>query len=215
MSDKFLHESIYRGAEAVAKLAVPQITICGAGAIGSHLAENLARQGFQRFRVIDCDRVEEHNVNTQLYSVGDVGAWKVEVLRNRLFRAVEVEIDVVSRRLNDHNVHKLLKGSDIVVDSFDNSASRQSVQTHCRNADIPCLHVGLHADYCETIWDDQYRVPQDVEGDVCAYALARNLVLLSVAIASETLLRFVLNHERISRCATLGDFAVRSLERPL
>ena len=215
MADKFLHESIYRGAEAVAKLAVPQITICGAGAVGSHLAENLARQGFKRFRVIDCDRVEEHNVNTQLYSVGDVGAWKVEVLRNRLFRAVEVEIDVVSKRLNDRNVRRLLNGSDIVVDSFDNSVSRQLVQTNCRTANIQCLHVGLHTDYCEAIWDHQYRVPQDVEGDVCEYPLARNLVLLSVAIASETLLRFVLSQERISRCATLGDFAVRILERPL
>ena len=53
--------------------------------------------------MIDCDRVEEHNVNTQLYGAADVGAWKVEVLRNRLFRAVEVEIEVVAKRLIDRN----------------------------------------------------------------------------------------------------------------
>jgi tRNA A37 threonylcarbamoyladenosine dehydratase len=82
MTRKFLHEEIYRGAEALAKLAEPQLVLCGGGALGSHLADNLARQGFRKLRVIDRDRVEEHNVGSQLYGVPDVGAWTVEVLRN-------------------------------------------------------------------------------------------------------------------------------------
>ena len=48
MASKYLHEEIYRGAESVAKLAKPLVTICGAGALGSHLADNLARQGFRQ-----------------------------------------------------------------------------------------------------------------------------------------------------------------------
>jgi molybdopterin/thiamine biosynthesis adenylyltransferase len=215
IGSKFLHEAIYRGADAMAKLAEPLVTVCGAGALGSLMTDNLARQGFRRFRVIDRDRVEEHNVNTQLYAAADVGAWKVEVLRSRVFRAVEVEIDAVAKELTARNARSLLKDSDIVLDTFDNSDSRRLVQQHCREANIHCLHAGLHADYCEAIWDDQYRVPQDVAGDVCEYPLARNLVLLTVAIASELLLRFVLRGERINRCATLDDFAVREIEHPL
>jgi len=87
MASKFHHEAIYRGADSLAKLAGLQVTLCGAGALGSQLADNLARQGVQHLRVIDRDRVEEHNVSTQLYGESDVGAWKVEVLRQRLFRA--------------------------------------------------------------------------------------------------------------------------------
>jgi hypothetical protein len=64
------------------------------------------------------------------------------------------------------------------------------------------------------VWDEQYRVPRDVAGDVCEYPLARNLVLLAVAIASEAIIRFVLCGERTSRSATLADFAVKDLERP-
>ncbi|MHC4404382.1 MAG: ThiF family adenylyltransferase [Planctomycetota bacterium] len=214
MTRKFLHEEIYRGAEAVARLAEPLVTICGAGALGSHLADNLARQGFRKLRVVDRDRIEEHNVSTQLYGAADVGARKVEVLRNRLFRAAEVEIDAVAKELGDRNARSLLKGSDVVVDTFDNSDSRRRVQEHCRQAKLECLHVGLYADYCEVVWDEHYRVPADVAEDVCEYPLARNLVLLAVAIASETLLDFVLRQERASRCATLRDFAVRDLERP-
>jgi tRNA A37 threonylcarbamoyladenosine dehydratase len=58
MADKFHHESIYRGADKIAKLAMQRLTICGAGALGSHLADNLARQGFRDMRVIDRDRIE-------------------------------------------------------------------------------------------------------------------------------------------------------------
>jgi molybdopterin/thiamine biosynthesis adenylyltransferase len=210
---RFLHEALYRGPEQIARLAERPLTICGAGAIGSHLVDNLARQGFRRLRVVDRDRVEEHNVSTQLYDAGDVGAWKVDVLRNRVFRAAEIEIETAAKELSDRNVRTVLKEAGIVVDTFDNAASRQLVQQHCRAASIDCLHVGLYADYCEIIWDHDYRVPRDVAGDVCEYPLARNLVLLAVSIASETLVRFVLSGEQESRSATLADFAIRPLER--
>jgi molybdopterin/thiamine biosynthesis adenylyltransferase len=212
MASKFLHEEMYRGADALAKLSVPQVAICGAGAIGSHLADNLARQGFKKLRVIDRDRVEEHNVSTQLYGAADVGAWKVEVLRNRLFRAVDVEIEAVSKELSERTIPSLLKGSGLVVDTFDNSDSRTLVREHCRARGVDCLHVGLYADYCEVVWDEIYRVPRDVAADVCEYPLARNLVLLAVSIASETIIRFVLDGERQSRSATLKDFAIHNLE---
>ena len=214
MASKYLHEEIYRGAESLAKLGEPQVTICGAGALGSHLTDNLARQGFRKLRVIDRDRVEEHNVSTQLYGAADIGAWKAEILRNRIFRSVEVEIEAVPKDLGERNARSLLKGSNIVIDTFDNSDSRRLVQQHCRNAQLACLHVGLYADYCEAIWDENYRVPKDVVGDVCEYPLARNLVLLAVAIASESIVRFVLDGQREDRSATLGDFSIRVLESP-
>ena len=212
MNRKILHEQIFRGEAAIAKLAAPLVTICGAGALGSHLADSLARQGFQKLRSIDDDRIEEHNVSTQLYGASDVGAPKVEVLRNWLFRASEVELDARAKRLDERTARSLLKDASIVVDTFDNSASRQLVQNYCRAEKIDCLHVGLAADYAEVIWDETYRVPPDVAGDVCEYPMARNLVLLAVAIAAETLVRFVISGERKSRSITLGDFAVRELE---
>jgi molybdopterin/thiamine biosynthesis adenylyltransferase len=212
MADKFHHEAIYRGADAVAKLAGLRLTVCGAGALGSHLADNLARQGVRQIRVIDRDRVEEHNVGTQLYGESDVGAWKVEVLRQRLFRAVGVEIDALRKELDDRTAKSLLQNGGLVVDTFDNSASRRLVQDHCRALQIPCLHVGLYADYGEVIWDERYRVPADVTGDVCDYPLARNLILLAVAVASEALIRYALAGIRQDFSVTLKDLSVRSLE---
>src|SRR5207237_6905228 len=128
MASKFHHEAIYRGADSLAKLASWQLTLCGAGALGSQLADNLARQGFQHLRVIDRDRVEEHNVSTQLYGESDVGAWKVEVLRQRLFRATGIEIDAVRKELTDRSARSLLQDGGLVIDAFDNSTARRLVQ---------------------------------------------------------------------------------------
>jgi molybdopterin-synthase adenylyltransferase len=212
MPDLYHHERLYRGADLVTRLKATPVTLCGAGALGSLLADNLARQGIRRWRVIDRDRVEEHNAGTQLYGQAEVGAWKVEALRSRLFRAVGVEIEAVAKELNDRNARSLLKGSGVVIDAFDNSAARRLVQEHCRAAAIPCLHVGLNADYAEVIWDRDYRVPNDVAGDVCDYPPARNLVLLAVAVASETLLRYVRDGRQEGWSITLRDFAVRPFE---
>jgi molybdopterin/thiamine biosynthesis adenylyltransferase len=214
MASKFHHEQLYRGADSLARLAAARLTLCGAGALGSHLAENLVRQGLGSLKVIDRDRVEEHNVSTQVYGESDVGAWKVDVLRNRLFRAAGVEIEAVNKELTERTARNLLKGAGLIVDTFDNSASRRLVQEQCRALQVPCLHVGLFADYAEVVWDDVYRVPNDVAGDVCDYPLARNLVLLAVAVASEALVRFVLADKRENWSVTLGDFAIRPLETP-
>jgi molybdopterin-synthase adenylyltransferase len=212
MPDKFHHERSYRGAGPISRLASVPIALCGAGALGSLLADNLARQGFRLQKVIDRDRVEEHNVGTQLYGESEVGAWKVEALRNRLFRAVGVEIEGVAKELNAQNARSLLKGPGLVIDTLDNATARGLVQERCRAIGLPCLHVGLYADYAEVIWDEDYRVPRDVEGDVCDYPMARNLVLLAVAIASEALIRFVLDGSKEGRSVTLRDLAIRPME---
>ncbi|MBV9123624.1 MAG: ThiF family adenylyltransferase [Planctomycetes bacterium] len=212
MAGPFHHEQLYRGEAGLGRLAAVQVSLCGAGALGSHLADNLVRQGFTSLRIIDKDRVEEHNVSTQLYGQSDVGAWKVEVLRNRLFRAAGVEVEAIAKELTPRNARTLLKNSGLVVDTFDNSAGRRLVQEQCRALSLPCLHVGLFADYGEVIWDEVYRVPGNAAEDVCDYPLARNLVLLTVALASETLVRYVLEGTRENWSATLRDFAIRPLE---
>jgi nucleoside-diphosphate-sugar epimerase len=153
MASKFVHEEIYRGADALAKLTAPLVTICGAGALGSHLADNLARQGFSRLRVIDRDRVEQHNVGTQLYAVADVGARKVDVLRHRLFRAVEVEVDAVAKEMSERTARSLLKGSDLVVDtSITRRRAGWCSSNAVRTASNACMsgYMPITAKWCGT-----------------------------------------------------------------
>ncbi len=205
----FMHERLYRSPTVMERLAAFPVTLCGAGALGSNLAENLARQGFRTLRVVDRDRIEERNLHTQAYVRAEVGARKAIMLGNALYRAVGATVDAHAQELTGANAPKLLRGAGLVIDTFDNSVSRQFVQDAARAADLPCLHVGMTADYAEAIWDETYRVPSDVNDDVCDYPLARNLVTFAVAVASEVVVRFAAKGERESYTLTLGDFAVR------
>ncbi|MCK9458651.1 MAG: ThiF family adenylyltransferase [Proteobacteria bacterium] len=190
-TNKFHHEEIYRGKDYAKKLQ-GLITICGVGALGSNLLDNLSRQGFANLRGIDKDRVDTHNLNTQFWNERDVGALKVAAAKQKVFGNIGVEIDTVDKELTAATVDKMLRGSALVLDCFDNNAARQIVQTHCRAKKIPCLHTGLFEDYGEVVWDDRYKVPKDSGGDVCDYPLARNIIMLTVAAASEEILDFFL-----------------------
>src|SRR5437764_4529671 len=145
----FYHEQLHRSAELMRRIKDRRVVVCGAGALGANVVESLARQGFARLRVIDRDRVEERNLSTQPYYRSDIGALKARALANALYRALGVELDARADELTTANAGKLLQGSALVLDAFDNSASRQAVKDYCAGAGVPCLHAGLAGDYAE------------------------------------------------------------------
>ena len=206
-----LHESLYRGADALEILGAARIVICGAGALGSQLADNLARHGSANLRVIDHDRVEEHNIGTQIFDRSEIGAPKAETVAARVFRATGWEIESFNKTIDEKSVAKLLRGADIVVDCLDNSAGRALLTDYCRAQALDCLHLGVNTDYGEAKWNENYLVPGDVAGvGACDYPLARNLLLLVVAIGSESLLRCLWNKEKRDWSVTLGDFQINA-----
>lgn len=172
---------------------------------------NLPRSGFCQLRVVDRDRIEERNLSTQPYYRSDVGAFKAKILANNLYRALGVKIEAHSKELTSANSDRRLANSAAIVDTFDNSVGRQALKDYSTSADIPCVHVGLAADYSEIIWNQHYRVPSAANDDVCDYPLARNLVMLTVAVAGEVIVRFVATKEQQNLTCTIGDFAVRPL----
>jgi molybdopterin/thiamine biosynthesis adenylyltransferase len=209
MMNSFYHEQLYRTPALMARLGECYVTVCGAGALGANIAESLARMGFRRLRVVDRDRIEERNLSTQPYYRSDAGASKARVLANALYRALGVEVDARNVELTGANAPKLLDGSALVVDVFDNSAGRRVLKEYAEGASVPCLHAGLVGDYAEVIWNEIYRVPSAAQDDVCDYPLARNLVTLTVAVACESIVEFVASGARRSHTITLRDFAVR------
>lgn len=203
-----LHEELYRGRSLLERLASFPVTLCGAGALGANLAENLVRSGARKITVIDKDRVEEHNLSTQPYGRADVGSQKAKILSHSLYRSTGVSIEAHCLELNADNVKRLLKGAGLVVDCFDNTASRRLVSDFCRDQHQDCLHVGLAADFAEVLWNEVYRVPQMAGADGCDYPLARNIVQLAVVTASEAILAFLASGARRNYTVTLGDLNI-------
>jgi molybdopterin-synthase adenylyltransferase len=207
----YFHEQLHRTTALMTKLRDFPVTICGGGALGANIAESLARSGFGKLCVIDKDRIEERNLSTQPYYRSDVGAYKAKILTNSIYRALGITIEGISKELTAANAPQLLSNSKLVIDAFDNSIARQIVTDTCNNSQIPCLHVGLASDYAEIVWNPIYRVPSNANDDVCDYPLARNLVLLAVAIACETATTFIATQQQQSFTVTLADFAIKPI----
>lgn len=212
INKRYHHETLARGADAMRTLADAKITICGAGALGANLAWTLARTGCQRLTLIDMDRVEEHNLSTQPWARGDIGQLKAKLLAVQLYRALGVEATAHAVQLTADNAARLLDGAQVVIDVFDNSPSRATVQTTCAALGIPCLHAGMADGYAEVIWDPGYRVPSAAHDDVCDYPLARNLITLTVSVTAEALIRHLTTDARRAYTITLDDLSIQALD---
>lgn len=210
MDRMFAHERAYRSDSLIARLAGARVVICGAGAVGSNLSHNLVRQGFRALGVVDRDRVEPANLATQTYRKADLGAAKAIALQGDVFRIAGVEIEAWHEELTAKNAARRIAGAQVVVDGFDNARSRQLVAAAARAAGVACLHVGLAADYAEVLWDSRWVAPSGRGEDVCDYPLARNLIVLATAVASEALVSFVAGDGERSFTITLKDLAVRA-----
>jgi molybdopterin/thiamine biosynthesis adenylyltransferase len=193
-------------------MAEQEFIICGVGAIGSNIVENMVRQGFKKFTVIDFDRVDDHNRHTQAYNRRDIGQLKVTALKSKIYDLMAITIDTVSSKLDAGNVKKLLKPGAIVIDGFDNSESRRLVTEYCHANKITCLHAGLYKDCAEVHWNAGYRVPDPVKGlDVCEYPLARNIILMAITVATEVIIRYLDKGSVENYFITLGDMKITSI----
>jgi molybdopterin/thiamine biosynthesis adenylyltransferase len=207
----FHHEEIYRGN---LKDFAKSILVCGCGAVGSNLLDSLSRQGFSRLSTIDMDRVEKHNISTQVWNTNDVGQLKTRAIEAKIYNNVGLALsNVINKKLEEKNADKLLRGYNLIVDGFDNTEARQIVTDFGRRNNVAVLHVGLFEDYAEVVWNPDYKVPQTAEGiDVCDYPLARNIINLAVAVASDEIVRYCTGTDINSWSMTLKDFKVRCLK---
>ncbi len=206
--ERLMHEMLQRGEETMARVADTSIVVCGAGALGANLCESLARAGATRLTVIDDDRIEARNLSTQPWGRPEVGQFKVRMLTNRLWRDLGVEARAERVRLTPENASDLLSDHDLIVDVFDNSASRRAAQDAARALGIPCLHAGMADGYGEVVWDEHYTVHEDHGVDLCDYPLARNLVMMVVAMTGEAILDFIATETQRGFTVTLGDLRV-------
>ena len=69
------------------------IHIIGCGAIGSTIAEQLARLGIKKLHLYDFDIVTEHNITNQMFYLAHVGLTKLKAL-DEILHAINPEIEL-------------------------------------------------------------------------------------------------------------------------
>ena len=134
------------GREGQQRLAAGFAAVCGAGALGSVIAEQLVRAGVGRVRIIDRDFVELTNLQRQvLYDEDDVasGAPKAIAAAEKLRRInSNVEIDPVVADLTHHNAAELCADADVIVDGLDNFETRLLINDVSRKYGVPWIYGG-------------------------------------------------------------------------
>ena len=114
------------GAHGQAKLARAAVLCVGAGGLGSPALFYLAAAGVGRIGLVDCDVVDESNLQRQiLYGVADIGKPKVAQAREKLAALnPAIRIETHNAALNAANAPALLGGYDLILDGTDNFAAK-------------------------------------------------------------------------------------------
>jgi len=134
------------GADGQERVRDASVFIAGAGGLGSPSAIYLAAAGIGRITIADFDTVDPSNLNRQiLHWSDDVLRMKIDSAREKLEKInPDVEIDVISEKIDENNVSKLVGGSDLIVDAMDNFRARYLLNKAAIVRNIPLFHGAVH-----------------------------------------------------------------------
>ena len=134
------------GEEGQAKLANSTALVCGCGALGSVIANTLARAGVGTLRIVDRDFLELNNLQRQvLYTEADVAAGipKAIAAKGHLEQINSaIHIEAVVADVDAGNIAQLMKGVDVVVDGTDNFETRFLVNDAALKFNVPWVYGG-------------------------------------------------------------------------
>jgi|WetSurMetagenome_2_1015567.scaffolds.fasta_scaffold173898_2 molybdopterin/thiamine biosynthesis adenylyltransferase len=171
------------------------ILVLGVGAIGSHLAANLAVDlPVHHVTVLDRDNIEERNVRagTQFYMRDQIGQPKVEALQYNIYKWYGKTIDIIHSEFKPYITANWPPLYDLVVDCFDNTKARDEARIYTLKK-TPLLHVGFSDFMTYAIeWDENYKTPDnEVKLDICEMQGAASFVKQVASVASLTIQDFL------------------------
>src|SRR5699024_4590409 len=112
------------GEQGQAQLANSSVLIVGAGALGGVIANQLARAGVGKIRLIDRDFVEMSNLQRQfLFDEQDVkdSLPKAIAAKNKLEASnSDIQVEAIVGNVTNDNINELIQGIDVVLDGTDN-----------------------------------------------------------------------------------------------
>jgi len=128
------------------KIMNSRVTLCGCGALGTVLANTLARAGVGFIRVVDRDFVEPSNLQRQvLFDESDVtnNLPKAEAAATKLRQInSSIEIESVVADIDRTNIEDLCKDADLILDGTDNFEARYLINDIAIKLGKPWVYGG-------------------------------------------------------------------------
>ena len=138
------------------------ILLLGAGGTGGSCAQSLARLGIGKFSIVDCDKVEQTNLNRQEFTIDDIGAMKTESLKRNLGRINPfITFNTYDTWIESSNsLFEIDDSYDLIICCIDSPKGVHSfVETYAEKKNIPWILGG----YANTVFNNGIFLPGDVK----------------------------------------------------
>lgn len=229
-TDRYSRQTLFAGIgpEGQRKLAGASVVILGCGAMGSALANNLARAGVGRLRLVDRDFVEVNNLQRQtLYDEADAAkAMPKAVAAAERIRAINsaIIVEPVVSDFTADNALELIDGMDLALDGTDNFEARYLLNDACLSAHIPWIYSGVIAAYGVSMTI----VPHDTACLRCAFperplpgttptcdtaGIINGIVAVIGGVSSTEAIKLLVGSERLARGIFWIDLWENTTER--
>lgn len=137
------YTSRIRGLFEVDRLAHTCVAVIGIGTGGSVLAEQLARCGVGRMRLVDFDRLEVHNITRHVCGLSDIGRYKTYAMRDYLLNispVIQVETYEANILDSEETLAAIIEGCDLVAVATDSEQSKIAINRACWPRGIPAIY---------------------------------------------------------------------------
>lgn len=132
------------GEEGQKKLSESKVVVIGCGALGTVIANNLARSGVGYIRIVDRDYVELSNLQRQIL-------FDEEDIKNSLPKAIAAEyklkkintniiVESIIKDVNSSNILTICKDMDLILDATDNLNIRYLINDVSIKLNIPWIY---------------------------------------------------------------------------
>lgn len=137
--------------EKMEALRQGHVMLFGLGGVGSFSAEAVARMGFGKITIVDCDVVTISNMNRQLPAIlPNIGRRKTEAVAERLAQIAPDAVirPIEAKYLPDHPV-VIPQDVTIVLDAIDTVSAKIHIAQVCWERNLPlvsCMGMGNRLD---------------------------------------------------------------------
>lgn len=139
------------------------------------------------FWLVDDDKVQVENIATSAFFMEQIGQYKVSAMAELMYRKAKATCFTRKETFNGN----LSPDFDLVIDTFDNPASRLLTV----NEGLPTIHIGVgEGDAGSVMWDNVYTPPEITfergHNPICTRDLSRQLIQFTASVAVGTILGY-------------------------
>ncbi len=183
------------------------VTLIGAGAIGSTTAVWLGRMGIQNLTIFDDDLIQEHNWSNQMYTEADIGRPKCEALWDVMEKFCSFTPRVVLQQYKDQPL------TEVVISAVDSMSARKVIwQAVKKDSGVQlyidarmgletlrvfALNPGIHeqrVEYARSLHSDSNSLQEPCTARTICYT-----PLMAAAVICNQVKRFVNNEEIVGQ----------------